>query len=187
MRSFLVPLFAATLIAAQRRMSGGYIVELASAPAGKRSADSHAEFIEALDRRSMGNFRTRQQYHSDLFNGIAVQLSTPEDLVDLASLPNVVAVHPLYVHPIPEPVNKRTAKEGEDPVLGRSVHIMTGVELAHAAGIKGKGIQVAILDTGVDYNHPALGGGFGPGFKIAGGGDLVGDDYDGYNTPVGDV
>ncbi|EJD38966.1 hypothetical protein AURDEDRAFT_128569 [Auricularia subglabra TFB-10046 SS5] len=96
----------------------------------------------------------------------------------------------------------RVVKEGEDPVLGRSVHIMTvrelvlqnfvlltlcqGVELAHAAGFKGKGIQVAILDTGVDYNHPSLGGGFGPGFKIEGGADLVGDDYDGNNTPVPD-
>jgi subtilisin family serine protease len=28
--------------------------------------------------------------------------------------------------------------------------------------------KVSKLDTGVDYRHPALGGGFGPGFKIAG-------------------
>jgi hypothetical protein len=34
---------------------------------------------------------------------------------------------------------------------------------------------VAIVDTGVWYYHPALGGGFGPGFKVAGGYDLVGN------------
>jgi hypothetical protein len=38
------------------------------------------------------------------------------------------------------------------------------------------------LSAGIDYTHPALGGGFGPGFKVVGGFDLVGDDYDG--TPV---
>ncbi|EJD38967.1 subtilisin-like protein [Auricularia subglabra TFB-10046 SS5] len=187
MRSFLVPLFCATVITAQRRMSGGYIVELASAPAGKRSADPHAEFLEALDRRAVGNFHTRQEYRSELFNGIAVQLTTPEELVDLASLPNVVAVHPLYIQPGPQPVKKRVMEDGEEsPVLGRSVHIMTGVDLVHASGVKGKDIQIAILDSGVDYTHPALGGGFGPGFKIAGGTDLVGDDYTGDNTPVPD-
>ncbi|KAK7992566.1 hypothetical protein PG988_001360 [Apiospora saccharicola] len=56
-----------------------------------------------------------------------------------------------------------------------SVHQWTGVDKAHAAGIFGKGVTVAIVDTGTDYNHPALGGGFGPGFKVAGGYDLVGN------------
>jgi hypothetical protein len=40
------------------------------------------------------------------------------------------------------------------------------------------------LDTGTDYTHPFLSGGFGPGFKVAGGFDLVGDDYTGENTPM---
>ena len=35
------------------------------------------------------------------------------------------------------------------------------------------------LDTGIDYTHPALGGKFGPGNKVAGGYDLVGDAYNG--------
>lgn len=33
------------------------------------------------------------------------------------------------------------------------------------------------IDTGIDYTHPALGGAFGPGHKVAGGYDFVGDDY----------
>ncbi|KAI9488328.1 peptidase S8/S53 domain-containing protein [Zychaea mexicana] len=53
----------------------------------------------------------------------------------------------------------------------------------------GKGLTVGIIDTGVDYMHPALGGGFGPGYKVALGRDLVGDDYDGYKntTPIPDL
>lgn len=33
------------------------------------------------------------------------------------------------------------------------------------------------MDTGTDYTHPSLGGGFGPGFKVSGGTDIVGDTY----------
>ena len=42
----------------------------------------------------------------------------------------------------------------------------------------GDGIVAAVIDTGIDYNHPALGGGFGPGFKVVGGYDFVDDDDD---------
>jgi hypothetical protein len=34
------------------------------------------------------------------------------------------------------------------------------------------------MDTGVDYRHEALGGGFGEGFKISFGRDFIGDIYD---------
>ncbi len=39
-----------------------------------------------------------------------------------------------------------------------SVHGMTGVDLLHAAGIYGKGVQIALISTGVDYTHPAVSG-----------------------------
>lgn len=35
------------------------------------------------------------------------------------------------------------------------------------------------ISVGIDYTHPALGGGFGPGFKVIGGYDFVGDNYTG--------
>ena len=50
---------------------------------------------------------------------------------------------------------------------------MTGVDKLHEEGIEGAGVIVGIVDSGVDYTHPALGGCFGPGCKIAGGVDLV--------------
>jgi subtilisin family serine protease len=46
---------------------------------------------------------------------------------------------------------------------------MGGVDKLYRRGIKGKGLKIGIIDTGVDYRHPALGSGFGPGHKIAGG------------------
>lgn len=42
------------------------------------------------------------------------------------------------------------------------------------------------IGLGIDYKHPALGGGFGKGYKVVTGYDLVGDKYTGSNTPVPD-
>ncbi|EFX05069.1 subtilisin-like serine protease [Grosmannia clavigera kw1407] len=72
-----------------------------------------------------------------------------------------------------------------------SVHQMTGVDKLHEAGIYGKGAIVAMIDTGVQYDHEALGGCLGPGCKVAKGYDFVGDNtywpYPGYNrTPDND-
>lgn len=39
-------------------------------------------------------------------------------------------------------------------------------------------VVVAVLDTGIDYRHPALGGAFGPSFKVIGGWDFANDDAD---------
>ena len=47
-----------------------------------------------------------------------------------------------------------------------------------------KGIHIAILDSGIDYLHPALGGGFDPGFKVIKGYDFAGNAYTGENVPV---
>jgi subtilisin family serine protease len=45
-------------------------------------------------------------------------------------------------------------------------------------GVRGEGVVVAIIDTGIDYTHPALGGKFGPTHKVRGGRDFVNDDDD---------
>jgi subtilisin family serine protease len=65
-------------------------------------------------------------------------------------------------------------------------HVMGGVNQLRAEGYSGDGMFIGIVDTGVDYNHPALGGGFGPGYKISAGYDLVGDAYDGTSDPIPD-
>ncbi|SCV72090.1 BQ2448_4784 [Microbotryum intermedium] len=46
-------------------------------------------------------------------------------------------------------------------------HRMTGVDKMHEKGFLGAGTRVAIIDTGVDYRHPVLGGCYGKGCKIA--------------------
>ncbi len=44
--------------------------------------------------------------------------------------------------------------------------------------VDGSGMTVAVIDTGVDYNNPALGGGFGPGYKVIAGYDFADNSTD---------
>ncbi|WP_026923138.1 S8 family serine peptidase [Glycomyces arizonensis] len=53
----------------------------------------------------------------------------------------------------------------------------TGAAEAHEYGIDGSGVKVGVIDTGIDYTHPDLGGCFGDGCRVAFGTDFVGDDY----------
>lgn len=48
--------------------------------------------------------------------------------------------------------------------------------------IDGSGQTIAVIDTGIDYNHPNLGGGFGEDHKVIAGYDFVDNDADPLDT-----
>ncbi|HEY0160018.1 MAG TPA: S8 family serine peptidase [Thermoanaerobaculia bacterium] len=104
----------------------------------------------------------RHEY-ATVFQGAAVKLpaATAEKLREL---PYVRAVHDDVR------VRKFSGAIATTDARGR-VH-------AEPLGSRGRGIVVAVIDTGIDYTHPALGGGFGAGRKVAGGWDFVNDDAD---------
>ncbi|KAJ4423842.1 hypothetical protein N0V82_001426 [Gnomoniopsis sp. IMI 355080] len=76
-----------------------------------------------------------------------------------------------------------------------STHAMTQVDKLRAEGlyhecllikdwiVTGHGLRIGIVDTGVDYMHPALGGCFGKNCLISYGYDLVGESWDGIGPP----
>ncbi|KAG1054313.1 hypothetical protein G6F43_003674 [Rhizopus delemar] len=133
--------------------------------------------------------KVNHQYNHDFFHGLSININTEDDeahkntLESILNRGDVQSVSPVRRIPRPEATIERTGIEA-NLILP---HHMTQVDLVHTElKNKGKGILVGVLDTGVDYMLPALGGGFGKGYKVVTGYDLVGDQYNGDNTPVPD-
>lgn len=107
-----------------------------------------------------------------LWNGMSVRASAVE-AGKISSLAGVHAVYPVTQVTIPEP-----GAAGASPDLATAL-AMTGADLAQTdLGLTGQGIRVGIIDSGIDYTHPDLGGCFGPGCRVEFGFDFVGDDFD---------
>jgi len=169
-----------------------YIVQLHSpGSVEKRAVDLHEDFHQAAKRDTGLDYSVRETFSSDdIFVGLSLTLNNG-DVEALKNLDNVAEVWPIRTIPRPFAAIQRPSLKsryesipvaetdfsvpyitGSDLDVNRP-HQMTGVDKAHAAGIKGKGMKIAILDTGVDYRHPSLGGCFGEGCKIAFGYDFV--------------
>ncbi|KAJ1658205.1 hypothetical protein IWQ61_002515 [Dispira simplex] len=67
------------------------------------------------------------------------------------------------------------------PALPMPEHRYSGVKDVHEKlNITGAGIKIAIIDSGLDYHHPAFGGCYkGEGCRVAFGYDFVGDNFTG--------
>ena len=82
-------------------------------------------------------------------------------------------------------------KDGEfNLYLDKSVPFV-GTEIPRLAGINGEGVKIAVIDTGVDFNHPDLMG-YGPEGKVVGGFNFIQEgelpmDNNGHGTQVAGV
>lgn len=97
----------------------------------------------------------------ECFNGVAIEAPAAV-IAQLRALPYVRAVFP-----------DDSVHAAVDDNLRQ-----IGADQAWSLGITGRGITVAIIDTGVDYTDEALGGGFGPGYRVVAGWDFINDDPD---------
>ncbi|KAI1397252.1 peptidase S8/S53 domain-containing protein [Hypoxylon fuscum] len=184
-----------------------YMVQLHDAATLGRRSEEHTH--EAFARRALEKsvlYDVRFEFKdADLFYGLSVKVASNDSISVMQTWPEVANVWPVTVVPRPSAPIDIVSAEAVQALTKRSpgtegvhqrqtgnsldyntAHSMTGVDRLHPLGIKGKGVKVAVIDTGVDYRHSALGGCFGSGCKISFGYDLVGDDYDGYTTPVPD-
>ncbi|XP_014555782.1 hypothetical protein COCVIDRAFT_38495 [Bipolaris victoriae FI3] len=138
-------------------------------------------------------------WNYDLFKGATVQFnndkSSDEHMSSLISHPAIKNVWPKTIISIPKHEVGGVESSGlasSSQLVARdlqgnqtySPHVMTQVDKLHAKGITGKGVKIAIVDTGIDYTHPALGGCLGADCLVVGGYDFVGDAYNGSNTPI---
>lgn len=138
-----------------------------------------------------------------LFSGVSFTInnltSHRKHASRISALPSVRQMWPVRTYKVPQahrsniPQNPNGLIEvipNDNTNRGRdnfSPHVMTQVDRLHAAGYTGRGARIGIVDTGVDYKHPALGGCFGKGCVVSYGWDLVGDKWTGLNAPMPDA
>jgi subtilisin family serine protease len=154
-----------------------WFVELSSPPATKGTSEvelkaEHDAFAANAAADGIG-FKERYSYDS-LWNGVSVSVA-PSQVAALGSVPGVKAIYP--VQTVSLPAFKSEGSGGADIDLENAVGL-TGADIAHnELGLDGSGTTIAIIDSGLDYTLPELGGCFGPSCKVRGGFDLVGDTY----------
>jgi minor extracellular serine protease Vpr len=149
--------------------------------------------FRAAAKKAGIQFKERRSFDV-LFNGVSIT-ATPAERAKIARLPGVKAMYPVEVIHAPKPIR---AEGDVQPQLNTAL-AMTGADVLQGQGIRGEGIKVGIIDTGVDIDHPALGGNGTPGSttfpstRIPYGYDFVGDAFNadpnspGYNpVPVPD-
>jgi minor extracellular serine protease Vpr len=102
-----------------------------------------------------------------VYNGFGLKIRGDE-VSKIASIPGVKKVFPVrYV----------TVKgDFGDKVVGAPD--VWKMKDAKGNPLDGTGELIGIIDTGIDYKHPDLGGGFGPGYKVVGGYDFGDNDPD---------
>ena len=69
----------------------------------------------------------------------------------------------------------------------QSAHALSGLDAAHANfGLSGAGQTVAVIDSGIAWDHVSLGQGYGPGYRVVGGWDFAENDDQPYDDgPTG--
>jgi minor extracellular serine protease Vpr len=158
-----------------------WFVELAGKPVADggsaRTLKSEKQAFRAEAAKAGLKFTERYAFDT-LWNGLSIQIE-PGQLGLLARLPGVKAIYPNEPIAMPQPTTG-------DPELFTSLAMIGADVVQSELGYTGAGIKVAVMDTGIDYDHPDLGGCFGPGCRVAYGYDFVGDDFTGENMPVPD-
>ncbi|KAF9164313.1 hypothetical protein DFQ26_001596 [Actinomortierella ambigua] len=147
-------------------------------------SQQHADFQSALTNDLQVPFQVRHEFF-DLLNGISIDLqdvapsNIPTILDKIKALSGVIKASPLVSLSQPKMIVHNVGMKAMTlpPQLSNS-HEQTGVLKArNELGLKGKGIKVGVIDTGVDYTHPALGECYGKGCKVAYGYDFVDGPY----------
>ncbi len=101
---------------------------------------------------------------------VLADLPQPDDLVS----------HPSHL----QPIDTNVAPAIEQHLA--EAHSQTGWNQVHSQfGLTGKGQTVAVIDSGIAFDHVALGKGYGPGYKVVGGWDFAENDARPYDDAPG--
>jgi minor extracellular serine protease Vpr len=152
-----------------------------NSPARARGGNAALQATERralqADARAKGAQYEQRRDFGTLWNGISVRADA-DAIATIAASRHVSAVYPVAVIDAPDPTEV-------SPELVSAL-TMTGADAAQSElGYTGEGLSVAVIDTGIDYNHPDLGGDadLDKRYTAAGPGDRVLTDADGNTHP----
>lgn len=157
-----------------------WFVELQSAPSVKGTSVAKLNAEKQAFRKAAADAEvsyTERYAYNKLWNGFSLRVDGSQ-LSTISRLPGVKAVYPVNVIQVPK-------ASGPSPDLETAL-AMTGADIAQSGlGFTGTGIKVAIMDTGLDYDHADLGGdgvtrsnsSVFPTARVITGWDFVGDSY----------
>ncbi|KAJ1974174.1 hypothetical protein H4R33_006853 [Dimargaris cristalligena] len=157
-----------------------YIVKFNGNPGDPIGADSFFAQMAAL-----GIPYTITANYSVLLNGVSLEVDDQYNDA-MASLPGVQIVWPLGISSLDamvlsSPPSPFLPTLSPKPMLA---HNYTGVNnVQNVLNVTGRNVKIGVLDSGIDYNHPAFGSCFKtPGCRLQYGYDFVGDFFSGKNA-----
>ncbi|HYC88163.1 MAG TPA: S8 family serine peptidase, partial [Thermoanaerobaculia bacterium] len=154
------------------------IVTLAEPPAGpaKQGRELQLNKIRAergnvFSHLRRNGIKVSPKHEFELvINGFSITLPA-DQLPILAATPGVTGIYE-NIPVAKEDVSESAVPNVAAPELALSTPAIKA-DAAWTAGLRGTGVVVAIIDDGVDYTHPDLGGCLGAGCKVINGYDFV--------------
>ena len=141
--------------------------QLSYAMAMQNVEDSHALFRSELAQffgqvsrsRSDSQYSIEWEYRRAI-NGVAMTLPA-NTLLEVANFQSVRAIYPNEIITLDPIAADDIVALNDDRTVGMDVgRARMRADQLHDMGITGEGVLVAVLDTGIDFNHPAFDGSF---------------------------
>ena len=114
-------------------------------------ADEQDSFLSALSRKGISY--TLERRYSNVLNGVAIEIDT-KYVSDIKKMKGVESV--VITTAYAEPQTVETVSDGENAVTNETSVYETGIYNSDGYEQYGAGTVVAVLDTGLDYTHPAF-------------------------------
>ncbi len=188
-QTFMIRLKTPALIETATQVDGKITIDEKQKLQVLKEQDAFVRALKKLDPRAQVLYSTKI-----VMNSVTVA-ARPSVLGKINGLPMVRNAAPQALFSSPEAFQLEASRAALKAELDRrnSVAFIGAQEAREKLGLKGQGLRVGIIDTGIDFTHKMMGGSGSveefkaidatqevasfPNDKVVGGIDLVGDDY----------